>query len=178
MTTYISILRGINVSGHRIIKMDRLKKMYETLNFKNVKTYLQSGNVIFTASESNLNKLTNVLTAQIEKEFGFTVPVIVLTVKTLQVIIANMPFSVSKNPAHIHISFLAEKPAQINPQVFIEKKLTDEEMVFTNNAIYLYCPSGYGQTKLSNNFIENKLKVTATTRNWKTTQALLNLAHH
>lgn len=144
MTTYISILRGINVSGQKIIKMYALKNMYEKLNFENVQTYVQSGNAIFSAKEKDTKVLEKVISLQIEKEFGFNVPVIVLNTKTLEKI--------------------------------IEKKHSSEEIAFLPNAVYLNCPNGYGKTKLNNNFLENKLKVQATTRNWKTTNELLKLA--
>jgi uncharacterized protein (DUF1697 family) len=178
MTTYISILRGINVSGQKLIKMDTLKKMYEKLNCDNVKTYVQSGNVIFSAKEKDTQELEKVISSQIEKEFGFDVPVIVLNVKTFETIIENNPFGKGnlKETAFLHVTFLADNPSEFDKEKIVEKKQPSEEVAFTPNAVYLYCPNGYGKTKLNNNFLENKLKVKATTRNWKTTNELLKLA--
>lgn len=178
MTTYISILRGINVSGQKIIKMDALKRMYEKLNFENVQTYVQSGNVIFSVKETDTKVIEKIILSQIEKEFGFDVPVIVLSAKTLETIIENNPFTKdnSKEPQFLHVTFLADNPAEFNKEKIVEKKQAGEEIAFTQNAVYLYCPNGYGNTKLNNNFLENKLKVKATTRNWKTTNELLRLA--
>lgn len=178
MTTYISILRGVNVSGQRLIKMDALKKMYEKLNFENVHTYVQSGNVIFSAKNKDTKELEKTITSKIVTEFGFDVPVIVITVKTLETIIKNNPFTKDsqKDNAFLHTSFLAKIPTGFDKESIIEKKHKDEEMAFTPHAIYLYCPNGYGKTKLNNNFLENKLKVKATTRNWNTTNELLKLA--
>ncbi|MBF6596878.1 MAG: DUF1697 domain-containing protein [Fermentimonas sp.] len=178
MTTYISILRGINVSGQKIIKMDALKRMYEKLNFENVQTYVQSGNVIFSVKETDTKVIEKIILSQIEKEFGFDVPVIVLSAKTLETIIENNPFTKdnSKEPQFLHVTFLADNPAEFNKEKIVEKKQAGEELAFTQNAVYLYCPNGYGNTKLNNNFLENKLKVKATTRNWKTTNELLRLA--
>lgn len=178
MTTYISILRGINVSGQKIIKMDALKRMYEKLNFENVQTYVQSGNVIFSVKETDTKVIEKIISSQIEKEFGFDVPVIVLSAKTLETIIENNSFTKdnSKEPQFLHVTFLADNPAEFNKEKIVEKKQAGEEIAFTQNAIYLYCPNGYGNTKLNNNFLENKLKVKATTRNWKTTNELLRLA--
>lgn len=178
MTTYISILRGINVSGQKIIKMDALKKIYENLNFENIQSYVQSGNVIFSSKEKEPKKLERIISSKIENEFGFKVPVIVLNTKTLETIIENNPLA--KNELHnvlfLHVTFLGDNPIQFDKESIILKKQPEERIEFTQNAVYLYCPNGYGNTKLNNNFIENKLKVKATTRNWKTTNELLRLA--
>mgnify|MGYP003557868968 CR=1 FL=1 len=89
MTTYISILRGINVSGQKLIKMDDLRKMYEILGFRNVTTYVQSGNVIFNGDHFELSDLEQRISKQIQNDFGFEVPVIVLTIDKLKQIIYN-----------------------------------------------------------------------------------------
>lgn len=178
MTTYISILRGINVSGQKIIKMDALKNMYEGLKFKNIKTYVQSGNVIFTDNETDLKKLENKIHKQIELDFGFSVPVIVLTKEILQEIVNSNPFSKApKNEtSFLHVTFLADIPTEYDKELVENKKQIGEEIQLADRAVYLYCPNGYGKTKLNNSFLETHLKVIATTRNWKTTNELLNLA--
>lgn len=158
--------------------MDALKKMYEQLNFENIQTYAQSGNVVFSANNKNTKELEKIISSKIETEFGFDVSVIVINVKTLEKIIANNPFTKDnqKDINFLHITFLAENPTGFDKESIIEKKYPDEEIAFTPNAVYLYCPNGYGKTKLNNNFLENKLNVKATTRNWKTTNELLKLA--
>lgn len=178
MTTYISVLRGINVSGQKLINMDALKKMYDQLNFENIHTYVQSGNVIFSAKENDQKKLEKTISSKLESEFGFYVPVIVLSEQTLKTIVANNPFAKDqlKDHSFLHVTFLAEVPNGFDKESIIKKKHSDEDIEFTPNAVYLYCPNGYGKTKLNNNFLESKLKVTATTRNWKTTNELLKLA--
>ena len=107
MTTLISILRGINVSGHKLIKMDALKKMYEKPNFENIQTYVQSGNVIFSVKETGTKEIEKIISTQIEKEFGFNVTVIVLSAKILETIIENNPFikDNSKEPQFLHVTF-------------------------------------------------------------------------
>lgn len=177
MTTYISLLRGINVSGKNIIKMDDLKKMYEKLNCKNISTYLQSGNVVFTAEENNKTELETKITGQIKNDFGYEVPVIVLTISDLKQITDNNPFlqEPDKDQTFFHVTFLSGKPENYDPAVITDKKEKGEEIIITEKAVYLYCPNGYGKTKLTNNLIENKLKVGATTRNWKTTTELFRI---
>ena len=178
MTTYISILRGINVSGQKLIKMDALRKMYENLGFQSVKTYVQSGNVIFKSKDFKIAGLEQTISRQIKKDFGFDVPVIVLTIDKLKKIIENSPFSkdLSKDASFLHVTFLSSKPKSFEREVIETKRSNKEEISFSDDAVYLYCPDGYGISKLSNNFLETKLKVGATTRNWKTTNELLKIA--
>lgn len=177
MSTYISILRGINVSGQKLIKMNRLREMYDRLGFQNSATYVQSGNVVFNAPGNNPKDLEQKISDQLHKDFGFDVPVIVLTVEQLEKIINNNPFvnDRDKDPAHFYVTFLSSEPDTMDSES-IERKKQTEEICFTNRAVYLYCPAGYGKTKLNNNFLESKLKVTATTRNWKSTNKLHEMA--
>jgi uncharacterized protein (DUF1697 family) len=179
MVTYISILRGINVSGQKLIKMDALRKSYENMGFKNVKTYVQSGNIIFTCNHFEINDLEQKISRQIEQDFGFEVPVIVLTIEKLKQVIENNPFlkDPDKDQSFLHVTFLASKPDQYDHKTIEDKKQSGEEISISNTAVYLYCPNGYGRTKLTNNFLETKLKVGATTRNWKTTNELYKIAH-
>ena len=177
MITYISILRGINVSGQKLIKMDTLRKLFENLGFNNVLTYVQSGNVIFRSNDIELCQLEQKISLQIEKDFGFDVTVIILTVDKLKYIIDNNPFTKNpdKDPAFLHVTFLSSKPDNFDPKAIENKKQEGEEISFSDNAVYLYCPNGYGRTKLTNNFLEAKLKAGATTRNWKTTNELFKM---
>ena len=178
MTTYISILRGINVGGKKLIKMDALRTMLEILNFKNIRTYVQSGNVIFSIDNTDVKELADKISKLIEKELQFVVPVIVLTKETLKEIIDQNPFAKDpdKEMSNMHVTFLADKPNEYDETIVKDKMQVGEEIHFASNAVYLYLPKGYSETKLNNNFLEKKLKVVATTRNWKTTNELLNIA--
>jgi uncharacterized protein (DUF1697 family) len=178
MTTYVSILRGINVSGQKLIKMEALRKTYESLGFSNVKTYIQSGNVIFKGDDFNLKELAQKISQQIEKDYRFEVPVVVLSVEKLKHIISGNPFlrDSNKDQSFMHVTFLSSKPDNYDNKTIEEKKQDREEIAYWDNVIYLYCPNGYGKTKLNNNFLEAKLKVNATTRNWKTTNELYRIA--
>ena len=178
MITYISILRGINVSGQKMIKMDALREIYEGLNFKNVTTYIQSGNVIFQFKKSENSDLEKIISGQILKKIGFEVPVIVVKLDEFKIITGSNPFlgDKTKDTSYLHVTFLSSVPEQINYEIIDKVKLSGEELVLINRAVYLYCPNGYGKTKLSNTFLEKKLKTGATTRNWKTTIGLLNIA--
>jgi Uncharacterized protein conserved in bacteria len=176
MKTYISILMGINVSGKNTVKMDELRKLFEGLNFQKVTTYVQSGNIVFSASQIETGEIEKLIHSQIIKELGLDLPVIVFTKETLKQIIDKNPFAKDKEKAFLHFTFLAKSIVDFNKDVVESKKANDEEICIVENVVYLYCPNGYGKTKLSNTFLESKLKVTATTRNWKTATELLKIA--
>ena len=178
MQTYISIIRGINVSGQKLIKMTDLKAMYENMGFSEVKTYIQSGNVIFKASSTPSAKLAEQITAHIMKTFGFEAPVLVKTIEEWEKVTRNNPF-LAKDPEHKKmyvtlLSAIADKNhiESITPDIY-----GDDEFHIADDVVYLFFPTiGYGNTKLSNNFFEKKLKLNATTRNWATINKLLEMA--
>lgn len=175
MTTYIAILRGINVSGKNKILMQDLIALFESLNFKNVKTYIQSGNVIFDSK--SLKNLETLIQQKIKEQFGFDVPVIVRTVDEITNILKHNPYLKQKNIEldKLHITFLSETPIKENLAKIHTYSFAPDVFEIIGNEVYLHCPNGYGNTKLSNTFFENKLKVTATTRNWKTVNEIIKL---
>jgi uncharacterized protein (DUF1697 family) len=179
MKTYIAILRGINVSGHKMMKMVDLTTMLNGLSFKNIKTYIQSGNVVFQSKETAPAQLQKKIEKKIAETFGFEVPVMVIPVNEIETILKNNPFLKKKtvDVTNLHVTFLNGTYDKKIPIQLAEQKYGNDEFVATTTAIYLYCPDGYGNTKLSNTFWENKLKVVATTRNWKTVNELLKMAN-
>ena len=176
MQKYISILRGINVGG-KTLKMADLRAMLEEMGFKNVSTYIQSGNVIFQTQREKPEILEKMIKNQIKADFGFDVSVIILTPEKLEKIIQTNPFynESGKETKFMHVTFLQTKPENYDFEALDSKKAGDEEFAITDDAVYLFCPHGYGKSKLVNSLFENKLKVTATTRNWKTTLKLKEL---
>jgi len=178
MGIYICILRGINVSGHKLIKMDALKKLFEDLKFQHVRTYIQSGNVIFESKKVDTKILENKIEKQILKTFGFEVPVLVKEKDELKKVIDHNPFLKNRNEdiSKLHVTFLSSEPDTANISKLSDIKFNNDEFMIIGTAVYLFCPDGYGNTKLSNNFFESKLKVSATTRNWKTIIELNKLA--
>ena len=177
MNTYISILRGLNVSGHKMIRMEALRAMFESLNFKNTKTYIQSGNVVFQSKEINIDTLEQKIAKEIQKEFGFEVPVIVKELDEIKIVLKNNPFvnKRKEDVTKLHITFLSGEPAKDSTEKIKDVNYMPDEFIITGKAIYLFCPDNYGNTKLNNNFFENKLKVIATTRNWKTVNELVSI---
>lgn len=178
MPIYVSMLRGINVSGQKLIKMDALKKLYEALGFENVITYVQSGNVVFESENQHSTLLEQILSDKIKDDFGYEVYIFVMSIEKLKNIIARNPLvnGAYKEDSNMYVTFLSVDPNMIGKEAIEVKKQDSEDIVFSNEAVYLYCPNGYGKTKLTNKLIESKLNVVATTRNWKTVNALLNIA--
>jgi len=179
MRTYISILRGINVSGQKIIKMDVLMEVYSGLGFSTVQTYIQSGNVIFRNIETSTKDLEKKLAEQIKARFGFDVPVIVMDLVEFNTVVRNNPFVNIKNMdvTKLHVTFMSDMPEMVALDKISGYPSETDEFIVAGKSIYLFCPNGYGNTKLSNTFFEKRLNVTATTRNWKTLNTLFGLAN-
>ena len=178
MTTCISILRGINISGHRMIKMDALKALYTELGFSHIETYIQSGNVVFRHKSNDLKELEKIIENSIRQKFGFEVPVIIKEMEELRQVIASNPFleDETKEISKIYVTFLSSVPDMERFNKIGAGQNFEEEYKLFGDAIYIYCPNGYGNTKLSTNFLESKLKLPATSRNWKTPLELLKIA--
>ena len=179
MSTLISILRGINVSGSKIIKMAELQKLFEQLGFENVTTYIQSGNVVFQGREKDTpEKISDTIEKAIRKKFGFDVPVITIPAGEMKRVVAENPLVKKKgiDETKLHVTFLSTLPAKDKVDFLLSQDFSPEEFFLKGKAIYLSCPNGYGNAKLNNNFLESKLKVKATTRNWKTVNVLAELS--
>jgi uncharacterized protein (DUF1697 family) len=178
MPTYIAMLRGINVSGHKIIKMEQLRASFTAMGFSNTKTYIQSGNIIFEASNDSTASISKKIGQRILGDFGFSVPVTLKTAKEMEQIIKRNPFPRMPAIDHskLHVTFLDDDPPKNALEQLLPLASKPEQLRTIGQEIFLYCPNGYGNTKLSNTAIEKKLSVGATTRNWKTVNTLLAMA--
>jgi len=179
MSIYISLLRGINVSGQKKVNMKELKALYESLNLKQVTTYIQSGNVIFSCADKSQEQLSAIIEESIERYFSFHVPVLILPQQTLDKALEQLPFrniSVAEQGSQVILSFLSEAVTPEKSDT-LKNDLTDAESIAcSQHIVYLHCPNGYGKTKLSNTFLEKKLAVTATSRNLKTIVKLCEIS--
>ncbi len=174
MKTFIAFLRGINVSGQKKIKMIELKTSLEKEGFKNVQTYIQSGNIILN-SEEDIFSIKEGIRKVILKDFGFEVPVLVTTKEVLGVILEKYPFE-DADDKNQYYTLLFDKPDANLIDGFHTLKFNTEDFLIAEDCVYLNCKVGAGKAKLNNNLIEKKLKVTATTRNLRTMQKMLLLA--
>ncbi|MFZ4799296.1 MAG: DUF1697 domain-containing protein [Bacteroidia bacterium] len=179
MQTFICLLRGINVSGKNLIKMDALKQLFLNLGHQNVVTYIQSGNVIFTSKSTDVLKLQSEIHDKINEDFDLNIPILIIPKQELESALANNIFvnNRSEDITKLHITFMSQLPLAIDKAKILEGNYGEDEFVIIDKCIYLFCPNGYGNTKLTNTFFEKKLKVSCTTRNWKTTNELLRLAN-
>lgn len=179
MNQYIAILRGINVGGNRKIKMADLKELFTGLGFTEISTYIQSGNVLFSSAKAeDTMALGDKLEQAIAKTFGFDVPVIVRTVEELQQAVAANPFYASPDAdiERLHLTFLKTTPEADKLDAINEINHSPDKFAIIGNHAFVYCSGRYSESKLTNAFFEKKLKVPATTRNWKTVLKLMDLS--
>ena len=175
MKTYIALLRGINVGGHKKIPMAELRELLTKKGLQNVQTYIQSGNVIFQSSGEDKHKLEFKIHNAIKTYFGFEVPVLVIFPEELKQIFDDCPFS-EENKMISYFMLLFDVPKKDLIQEVSEITYPNEFFEISDNSIYFYSSVGYGKAKCSNNFFERKLKITATARNYKTIVKLLSLS--
>ena len=181
MTVFISLLRGINVSGHNMIKMAELKALYESLGFKNVTTYIQSGNVVFLTDKDDPELAEKTIENAIQKRFSSVVTVIIRRPEELGCVIKANPFHGSKgvDEERLYVTFLRSKPSAAVAKALVPAAAkSPDQYEIKGREVYLYCPNGYGKTLLSNTFFEKKLRIMASTRNWKTVNTLYAMASH
>jgi len=179
MPAYIALLRGINVSGKNKIKMVELKQLLINVGFSNVVTYIQSGNVVFSSEETNTSKIEKQIVTAIQGNFGFSIKTLVLEKMELINVFESNPFKENTNFdfKKICATFLEKIPNEEGKAKVFALADSDEQVVFKDKTAYLYCPNGFGRTKLTNNNIENKLKFSATSRNWNTVTKLVELSN-
>ncbi len=178
MEKYIAILRGINVSGQKKIKMDDLKTLMEELRLTNMQTYIQSGNLVFDHKKISDIELAKRIGDKIFQHYNFQVPVIIRTFSEWKSVFDNNPFLRGRDEdiSKLHVTFLSEIPQQEYLDKIKGYEYPPDEFIISGKEVYLFCPNGYGITKLSNTFFEKRLKITATTRNVKTVKTVLDLA--
>jgi len=180
MNTYIALLRGINVSGHNKIKMTDLKQLFLNLGFQNIRTYIQSGNVLFQSDEKDISSFEKSIKTAIKKKFEYDIKVLVITKKIIQTAFTSNPFLKNKTSdiTKLCVTFLSENPNTDGLQQLEEvANKGEDEFKMKDKFLYLHCPTSFAKTKLTNNLIERKLKVDATSRNWKTITKLAELSN-
>jgi uncharacterized protein (DUF1697 family) len=176
LTTYVALLRGINLGQRNKVSMRDLRALVAGLGGEDVETYLQSGNVVFTSAEQP-RVLAPALEERIERELGLNVVVLLRTQAELAKVVAENPFdSDTYEPAKLHVTFLADTPERGRAEKLDAKRAEPDEFRVVRKEVYLHCPHGYGRSKLTNAYFEKQLGVAATTRNWRTVTNLAELA--
>ena len=176
--TIVTLLRGVNVAGKNKLKMEQLVDLYDVLGFDDIRTYLQSGNVLCSTSKISNAALQRKIEKGFESELELDVKVLCRTSREMGLVIKNNPYLKKKNvdATKLHVTFLREPPSEKNVAALKKEKLGKEEFAVDGATVYVHCPEGYGKAKLTNNFLEDRLGVPATTRNWKTVSKLHDMS--
>ena len=180
MINYVAFLRGINVGGKKLIKMEDLSRVFVSLGFKNVRTFIQSGNVIFDAAETNPNVLAKKIEKKIAESFGHEVPVLLQTLTELEAILKRDPFKKIKpgDEVMMFVTFLGAEPSTKPKLPLISSTENLEVFAIKDRAAFILARrKKNGSCGFPNNFIEKQLGVSATTRNWTTINRIIALAN-
>jgi uncharacterized protein (DUF1697 family) len=177
MERYIAMLRGINVSGQKIIKMEHLRAMFDGMKFKNVVSYIQSGNVLFDAKETEEAELVQKIEKQILKTFGYEVPTFIRTIPQMQTVIKNNPFKKIIPPEAVqpYVTFLHTEPSKELKAMLEGFSCDTDTFSVKGREVYTLLYKDKGKPLFTNMFLEKKLKMPGTGRNWLTVNKLVEL---
>jgi uncharacterized protein (DUF1697 family) len=177
MDTYIALLRGINVSGQKKIIMAEFRDLLEVNGFSKVKTYIQSGNVVFDYESVDQNLIASKMEQIIVSHYGFEVPILVLTPEELKQALTSNPFISDPeiDETNTYFTFLKNQPSLKGITDFEACSYPNETFILREKVVYYYCTIGFGKAKFTNKLMEKKLGTRATTRNYKTTLKLISM---
>ena len=177
MTTHLALLRGINVSGHNMIKMEALKTALEAIGFQKVQTYIQSGNVFVDTEEENAAAVGFKIKQEIFKAFGHEVPIVVIGKSDLEASLKNNPFlkEAAFDIKKLYVAFVSTSLRSDSINDLRISQFKPDEASIDESRIYIKYAVGAGKTRFDHKYIEKKLNVTATIRNWNTVTQLLKL---
>jgi uncharacterized protein (DUF1697 family) len=176
-TRHVALLRGVNLGGKNRLPMKELAVMFTEAGCHTVTTYIQSGNVIFSAAPAIASRVPTLISAQIGKCFGFQTQIIIRTGKQMRDIVSNNPFlQAGAVEEALHVLFLADLPNSRDINDLDHDRSTPDEFIVRGREVYLHLPQGVGRTKLTNNYFDSKLRTTSTGRNWRTVVKLSEFA--
>ena len=177
MTVFIALFRAINVGGNRLVKMEALRALHESLGLRGVRSYIQSGNVVFSSDETDTTRLQKQLEGAFEERFGFHSDVLLRTSAELLEIIQNNPFGnqPDKKREFTVVMFLAKAPDGIAPYALLKQHSGPEEVFIIGKQAYIYYTYGQGRSTLTGNVLEKKLNTVGTARNWNTILQLYDM---
>jgi uncharacterized protein (DUF1697 family) len=175
--SYVALLRGINVGGKNKLPMKDLTAMFVEAGCRGVRTYIQSGNVIFEAAAGAAARLPGVIEKRIAGQFGYRTPVILRTANELREVVAGNPFlKAGAGPEMLHVMFLADRPAAGAITALDPQRSPPDEFIVQGREVYLRLLLGGGKSKLTNAYFDAKLSTVSTVRNWRTVTTLLEMA--
>jgi len=168
-TTYVALLRGVNVAGHGKVKMGDLRRVFEGLGYSDVSTYIQSGNVIFTG-DASVGSVERAIAA----ELGMNVVVVLRTLAQLKNVVRRNPFA-DADASKVHVGFMAKRPGAAAVRALDLERFRPEDVVVVGSDVYLHLPNGMGRSKLPD-YVGRQLEAPITFRNWNTVTKLVELA--
>lgn len=169
---YIALLRGINLGGRRLPMKD-LAAMFRDAGCSEVRTYIQSGNVVFEAGKALARRAPGLIENAISERFGFDVPVVIRTAAEIDGVVKGNPFlKAGAGPKALHVAFLRERPSKPQIAALDPNRSPPDEFVVRSREIYLHCPNGVARSKLTTQYFDSRLQTISTARNWRT---VLNL---
>jgi uncharacterized protein (DUF1697 family) len=174
---YVALLRSVNVAGHGRLAMDELRASFETLGYSDVTTYIQTGNVLFTAASKSETALASAIEQRLAEDFGDSPAVLLRSVAELRRVGASSPYAkAGADKARHHVTFLATVPSKAALEALRLPPSGRDELVVDGKEIYVHTPDGYANTKYTGTFLERRLGVVSTTRNWNTVTKICALA--
>lgn len=176
LTTHVALLRGINVGGKNELPMAELRRLFETLGCTQVHTYIQSGNVVFSASTPVARSLPAQLSAAIDARFGLQVPITTRTASELRTVATHNPFGhAGVDPRTLHVAFLAGRPSKAQIEALDPNRSPPDRFVARGREIYMHLPNGVARSKLTTKYFDTTLSTITTARNWRTVLTLVEL---
>jgi uncharacterized protein (DUF1697 family) len=176
MPRYVALLRSVNVAGHGRVAMDELRASFDAMGHRDVTTYIQTGNVLFTTGSRSEADIATAIEQRLAEDFGDSPAVLVRTVADLQRVGSFSPFAkAGADPGRHHVTFLATLPPKAALDALQLPPSGRDELVIDGKEIYVHTPDGYANTKYTGTFLERRLGVVSTTRNWNTVTKLCAL---
>ena len=176
MPKYVAFLRGINVGGKNMIKMETLRAMFAALGFKNVKSYINSGNIVFETAKTDDRKLAAKIEKAIEKEFSMNIGVMVRAAREIEDVLKNNPFEGKfEDDKHVHVFFLNEELSKEKSDLLLSNNRAGEEFAVRGREIFCYRTNDFPDSLMGKDYIGKTLKTPATARNWRTVNKIMEL---
>ena len=177
MPRFIALLRSVNVAGHGRLAMNELRASYEALGFTDVTTYIQTGNVLFSTGSKSEKGIATTIEQRLAEDFGDSPAVLVRNVADFRRVASSSPYArAGADPARHHVTFLATVPTKAALAALTLPPSGRDELVVDGKEVYVHTPDGYANTKYTGTFLERRLGVVSTTRNWNTVTKLSELA--
>lgn len=173
----IALLRGINVGGRNRLPMKELAAMFVEAGCYDVRTYIQSGNVLFRSEPALVEEVPSIVSMAILNRFGFEPPIITRSAQEFADVGLSNPFiAAGADTDKLHVVFLADQPDAASAAALDPDRSPGDEFALVGRQVYLHCPDGFARTRLTNSYFDSGLSTTSTTRNWRTVVKLLELA--